>query len=580
MSDATTTTSTTTTTDAAAAVAASSAAADAPAAPKKNHRKQNRTVLEECEEALAQSMLVFLLADLRLLSATGRVETRYETLAIASDPPARSTSADLAGLVVDTDNNTNNASQDDGAAAAVVHNQREGLSPAQIMAVVMIELTKTVGARRQREEQRESGLPNEESSAEQEEEALKDWELDPKTGTLKIRADGDDMHSLLLAYAELIGCDLKTTPTHIEKRRSLLNLNNPQDLQADLEAIREEGEGEEEGDSDDNGDMEEGGEDDGAGNNEPLGQQAAQAAGKFAEETKEKVQKPLRRAEAKRKSLMRGDQARANAHFGELTDALYKQGVGSRSLRTSLAQSLGSTQRRRTTFKPEELTDFVEKAVRSRVYGKLDFLADFFKDGTVSKFMAESKSRVVWMNDWYPLKDLTYAIAVNPEIRRVLVVFRGAITSEDWSRAVQSRNFIEVPNPIGEDYEGKSDTINMAVGFYQYLFRVRKDTGTKKYDEIANLAYKYGRERIGDDFELVLNGHSLGGALSTVFAFYASADERFTRNGPVKCFNFGAPYVGGNRFVSAFLHQERRQLLMFARFFNHNDIGKRKHYVL
>lgn len=143
------------------------------------------------------------------------------------------------------------------------------------------------------------------------------------------------------------------------------------------------------------------------------------------------------------------------------------------------------------------------------------------------------------MNDWYPLKDLTYCIAVNEDMKRVLVVFRGAITSTDWSRAVQSRNFCDVANPIEEDYEGKTDTINMAIGFYQYLFRIRKDTGTKKYDEIANLAYKYGKERIGEEFQLVVNGHSLGGALSTVFSFFASADDRFTKMGPVKCFNFG-----------------------------------------
>ena len=156
----------------------------------------------------------------------------------------------------------------------------------------------------------------------------------------------------------------------------------------------------------------------------------------------------------------------------------------------------------------------------------------------------------------------------------MLVVFRGAITVEDWSRAVQSRNFRDAPNPIDEDYEGKTDTINMSAGFYRYLFRVRKDTGTQKYDEIANLAYKFGKERIGDDFQLVVTGHSLGGALSTVFSFFASTDNRFTRNGPVKCFNFGSPYVGGKKFMLAFHHQEQRHMLMYARFFNHNDIGK------
>lgn len=153
-------------------------------------------------------------------------------------------------------------------------------------------------------------------------------------------------------------------------------------------------------------------------------------------------------------------------------------------------------------------------------------------------------------------------------------MFRGAITKQDWGRAIESRNFRDAPNPIDEDYEGKTDTINVSAGFYQYLFRVRKDTGTTKFDEITNMACEYGKERIGNKFHLVVTGHSLGGALSTVFSFFASADGRFTRNGPVKCFNFGSPYVGGNKFLRAFHHQERRQLLQYARFFNHNDIGE------
>jgi hypothetical protein len=57
-----------------------------------------------------------------------------------------------------------------------------------------------------------------------------------------------------------------------------------------------------------------------------------------------------------------------------------------------------------------------------------------------------------------------------------------------------------------------------------------------------------------------------------VFSFFASTDDRFTRNGPVKVFNFGSPYVGGRSFVRAFQHQEKRKQLQFARFFNHNDI--------
>lgn len=165
---------------------------------------------------------------------------------------------------------------------------------------------------------------------------------------------------------------------------------------------------------------------------------------------------------------------------------------------------------------------------------------------------------------------MTYAIAVDAEKKRVLVVFRGAITKQDWSKAVSFR-LREHPNPIAEDYPGKSPMLDMHNGFHQYLLRVRKDTGTTKYDEIANTAHRFGLERIGPDYHLAITGHSLGAALSTVFGMFASADERFTRNGPIKIFTFGSPYVGGHFFADAFRHQEETGKVMYARFYNHND---------
>jgi len=151
---------------------------------------------------------------------------------------------------------------------------------------------------------------------------------------------------------------------------------------------------------------------------------------------------------------------------------------------------------------------------------------------------------------------LTYALAVDTSKKRLLVVFRGAITKQDWAKAFDF-SVKRVHNPIRESFPKKPKKIDLHSGFYQYLFRVRKDTGTTKYDEIANLAHKYGIERIGEDYQLVVTGHSLGGALSTLFGFFSSTDKRFTKNGPVKVFNFGSPYVGGHYFADAFRHQEQ-----------------------
>eukprot|EP00956_Cyclotella_meneghiniana_P032210 scaffold87397_cov70-Cyclotella_meneghiniana.AAC.21 len=156
-------------------------------------------------------------------------------------------------------------------------------------------------------------------------------------------------------------------------------------------------------------------------------------------------------------------------------------------------------------------------------------MAKFFEKGTVSHLMALSNVRVVWFNDWYPSKELTYGICVDEVTKLVIVVFRGAITKTDWTKAMDY-NFATAANPV----KGGPATVKLHNGFYSYLFRKRQDTGTTKYHQIAEVAHRIGSENFGEDYRLVVCGHSLGAALSTVFSFWASTDDRFTRNGPLQ----------------------------------------------
>uniref|UniRef100_A0A7S4HXS5 Fungal lipase-type domain-containing protein n=1 Tax=Odontella aurita TaxID=265563 RepID=A0A7S4HXS5_9STRA len=222
-----------------------------------------------------------------------------------------------------------------------------------------------------------------------------------------------------------------------------------------------------------------------------------------------------------------------------------------------------------TTIIPEDtLLNMMEDALESREYGKLDFMASYFKEKSVSQLVILSQARLVWMNDWYPLKDCTYAISVDPGKKEVLVVFRGAITRADWGHAKDVR-LKKVPNPVKDDFEGKTDTIALHQGFYKYLFRKRKDNYTTKYDEITNVLHHFGSQ-LGD-YKVVVTGHSLGGALTILFSLWASADERFTKNGPIKMFTFGNPFVAGQSFLHTFRHQEQRGKLQLARFYNERD---------
>lgn len=76
-------------------------------------------------------------------------------------------------------------------------------------------------------------------------------------------------------------------------------------------------------------------------------------------------------------------------------------------------------------------------------------------------------------------------------------------------------------------YPKRTPFIRTHRGFYSYLFKKRKDTDTCKYDEIANRLHSYGMKEIGPDYKVFVTGHSLGGALSTLFGFFASTDERY-----------------------------------------------------
>lgn len=219
----------------------------------------------------------------------------------------------------------------------------------------------------------------------------------------------------------------------------------------------------------------------------------------------------------------------------------------------------------------KELLDYMTKCIESREPDRLDFMSDFFRENTLSLTMVKSKTRIVWLQDWFPIKDPVYGIAVDKEKKRVLVVFRGAITRPDWGHAFD-HTLIHTRNPVKDDYEGRTHNVKVHRGFYRYLLRTRKDTKTNKYDEIASKVYEYGSKIIGSDFTVTANGYSLGGALSMLFGFYASTDERFTKNGPVKIFTYGAPYMGGHTFGDAFRHQERSRKVQCARFFNNNDI--------
>lgn len=73
--------------------------------------------------------------------------------------------------------------------------------------------------------------------------------------------------------------------------------------------------------------------------------------------------------------------------------------------------------------------------------------------------------------------------------------------------------------------------------------------GTSKFDEIMNYVLPLIEKH--SDFRLYVTGHSLGGALATIFSFKVAASNLPIQK-PITCVSVASPKVGGNCFRKAF----------------------------
>ena len=103
--------------------------------------------------------------------------------------------------------------------------------------------------------------------------------------------------------------------------------------------------------------------------------------------------------------------------------------------------------------------------------------------------------------------------------------------------------------------------------------RKRKDTGISKMEEIFDKVDAIGREMAPDgSYKLCITGHSLGGALATLFGFYVAAKPRFSNLTRVNIWTYAAPRVGTRAFFHAYQYLERIGRIRHARFSNTHDI--------
>ena len=165
----------------------------------------------------------------------------------------------------------------------------------------------------------------------------------------------------------------------------------------------------------------------------------------------------------------------------------------------------------------------------------LTHIKDYAPHGKVVKFISDEKT------------DLQVAITISENTKRICVVFRGSESLKDWWFDLQ---FSKVT---------LHDDIHVHRGFYSQLHKNNNYEKIKKSvkDLLIKEEYK--------DYTVCVTGHSLGGALCTLFGYELSREIKQY----VCVISFASPRVGGINFRKAF---DAKENLSHYRFTNNRDV--------
>lgn len=185
----------------------------------------------------------------------------------------------------------------------------------------------------------------------------------------------------------------------------------------------------------------------------------------------------------------------------------------------------------------------------------------------------EIQPKLTYFGDEKSDVDLVYAVGVDQLRKRITVAFRGSVTVTDFQKdAMISLN--QQPNPVHLIDSHQEKEIGIHDGFYDYLLK-RRENGTSKYDEIMTRVEDLFQEsECHKSYKLYVTGHSLGGALATLFSLHAAAAANFSEciiPSPVSCISVASPRVGDRTFQAAFLRLEELGLLRHLRIANDRD---------
>jgi len=173
--------------------------------------------------------------------------------------------------------------------------------------------------------------------------------------------------------------------------------------------------------------------------------------------------------------------------------------------------------------------------------------------------------------------ELVWAIVVCKAEKTITVVFRGSVNAADWVSNVQCNMCdYNIPGFVSKHNRDKSQNFGRVhEGFYKYLFEETMagsngSTKSKGEEIMGTLQGDFFSKPEYKDYKLFVTGHSLGGAISTLFSFRAAAFNELNR--PVVNVSFASPFVGNDLFRAKFIDLERKKQVQHLRVSNYQDV--------
>tara|TARA_Y200000002_G_scaffold382007_1_gene397656 strand:- start:608 stop:1492 length:885 start_codon:yes stop_codon:yes gene_type:complete len=148
--------------------------------------------------------------------------------------------------------------------------------------------------------------------------------------------------------------------------------------------------------------------------------------------------------------------------------------------------------------------------------------------------------------------DLQCAVTISHAKKRINIIFRGSESKSDWYYDLKI-----FKHKLEEKYQSDNDDVYVHLGFYEQL------KNNNSYENILKLV-KEGLVS-HPEYELYITGHSLGGALCTLFGYLLSCELL----NKVTVVSFASPRVGNEEWKKVF---DSKKNLIHYRVTNNRDV--------